>query len=308
MVKARMPSLSGKGIAEVVRDMSTKEVRKNERRLIRWTVTQGTYKDYVSKIREIKIFAEAMEKDPTTLECIKLFLVGTEAAGYSSSVGNKAACAWKFLRKLKGIKKIPLADTEEIQLLLDGWEYRGDEKEQHKRGAMDSAKLQTLVEHALRKKLNMYAVGFIVIWQAMIRHGRMKRLTVGDLRLGTDVGDTIWIERRKNFNRKTMRKQTRGHFKKIKNMTEVLRKGVAGRKESEKLFPGWDSKVACELVHQCAEQYGWDASKIWDGMHCARHGANEEEKLLSSREIKAMLMRKRADWNSERSRKHYGGK
>jgi len=309
MVKAkRCPPLKGKTLAQTVRKLGPEKPQEEHRKLIRWTVTKGTLKEYASKIREIRAFALELGVRAESFSTIKTFLLGAEAVGYAASTGCKYACAWKFLLKLSGIQKIPIDQAEEIQLMLDGWEYQGDEKEEFDRGVLDSKKLEKLVELAIGDNKMMYAVGFILAWQLMIRHGRMPEFTVGDMRFDTEAGDILWVKRRKNFNRKTMKNQTRGHFKVVRNMGEIMRRGTAGRKQHEKLFPGWNQKVACEIVQRCAQQEGWDATKIWDGLHCARYGANHEERLLSKRDIETMIMRKRADWNSEGSRRHYKGR
>ena len=303
-----MPNVKGENIARRVLAMSEEEIHDRNNQAIRWTVTNGTAEGYESKIREIKIFAVLLKKEPTAFETIKLYLTGLMADGYSASVGNSSACAWKFLRKLSGLRKLSITRAEQIQDFIDGWNYRGDEQYKTPRGVLDSMKLQQLSEFAHEKGLGMYAMGFVLAWQVMLRHGRLPEFIVGNVRLGTDAGDIIWVSRRKNYNRKTMRNQTRGHFKAVKNMSEELRRWTQGRGENEKLFPGWDQKTACAIVRECAIVLKWDTTVEWDGPHCERYGARQEELVLSRAAIKMMLLCKRADWNSKGSAKRYGRK
>ena len=124
MVKGRKPNLKGANLARCILAMSSDEIRDSKKRLIRWTVTEGTAESYDSKIKEIKIFAEILGKSPVSFNTIELFLVASEKDGYSASVGVTSACAWKFLRKLEGMPKLSLSKAERIQVMLDGWEYR----------------------------------------------------------------------------------------------------------------------------------------------------------------------------------------
>ena len=280
--------------------MSNDEVHERRKRLIRWTVIEGTAKGYEAKIRELKRFAKMMSMNIHDFRTIELFLIGIQADGYSASVGTTAACAWKFQRKLDGMEKLSATEAEKIQTMLDGWAYRSDEQYKTPRGILDSAKLKVLVRYAIKQGQKMYAFGFVLAWQLMLRHGRLPAFTVGNVRIGTDVGDTIWIDRRKSYNASSMKIQSRGQFKPVRNMTTWLKKWTKGRKETEKLLPHWDQKTACALIRGCAEKHEWDSTVEWDGPHCERYGANEEKALLTESAIEMMLHMKRADWKDKR--------
>ena len=307
MVKGRKPNLKGANLARRILAMSSDEIRDSKKRLIRWTVTEGTAESYESKIREIKIFSETLGKNPIAFNTIELFLIAAEADGYSASVGLTSACAWKFLRKLEGVPKLSVAKAERIQVMLDGWEYKGDVQYKTPRGVMDSGKLKQLVKFCnLAQERRMYGAGFLVAFQAMIRHGPLQALTVGDVRRDTEVGTLLWIARRKNFNVKSMKKQKRGHFKPLKNMKAVLDIWCTGRKEEDFLLPGWDQKKACALIRECSVSHGWDQSVEWDGPHTERYGASRESEILQEDEINDLMMRKRADWGKAMLKKYRG--
>ena len=244
MVRGRMPNLDGEKVAHRMLRMSDEELDDRKKRLIRWTVIEGTAKSYEAKIRELKKFARLMDMRICDFKTIELFLVGIQADGFSASVGTTAACAWKFQRKLDGRDKISTTQAEKIQTILDGWSYRSDEQYKTPRGVLDSAKLKILTRYAIDQGQLMYAFGFVLAWQLMLRHGRLPAFTVGNVRMGTEVGDIIWVDRRKNYNAKSMKIQSRGQFKPVRNMTVWLRKWTKGRAETDKLLPFWDQKVA----------------------------------------------------------------
>ena len=300
MVRGRKPNLDGEKVAHRMLRMSDVEVEDRKKRLIRWTVIEDTAKSYEAKIRELKRFANVMGMKSCDFKTLELFLVGIQADGFSASVGTTAACAWKFQRKLDGKKKISTTEAEKIQTMLDGWSYRSDEQYKTPRGVLDSAKLKILTRYAINQGQPMYAFGFVLAWQLMLRHGRLPAFTVGNVRMGTDVGDIIWVDRRKNFNAKSMKTQSRGQFKPVRNMTVWLRKWTKGRAETEKLLPYWDQKVACAIIRSCAKEHEWDTTVEWDGPHCERYGANEERTLLTEPAIEIMLHMKRADWKDKR--------
>ena len=307
MVKGRKPNLKGANLARRILAMSNDDISDSKKRLIRWTVTEGTAESYDSKIKEIKSFAEVLGKNPVSFSTIELFLIATEADGYSASTGLTSACAWKFLRKLEGTPKFSTSKAERIQVMLDGWAYKGDAQYKTPRGVMDSGKLRQLVKFCnLAQERRMYAAGFLVAWQAMIRHGPLQALKVGDVRRNTDVGTLLWIARRKNFNRKSMKKQKRGQFKPLKNMKAVLDIWCNGREEKDVLFPGWDAKKACGIIRECSITHGWDQSVEWDGPHTERYGASRESELFQEDEINDLMMRKRADWGPAMLKKYRG--
>ena len=308
MVKGRMPNLKGANLARRILAMSSDQIKDSKKRLIRWTVTEGTAESYDSKIREIKIFAKDIGKNPVSFGTIELFLVAAEADGYSASVGLTSACAWKFLRKLEGVSKLSVSKAERIQVMLDGWDYKGDIQYKTPRGVMDSGKLRQLVAFCnMVRERRMYAAGFLIAFQAMIRHGPLQALKVGDVRRKTDVGTLLWIARRKNFNSKSMKTQKRGHFKPLKNMKAVLDIWCTGREEEDVLFPGWDAKKACGIIRECAKAHGWDQSVEWDGPHTERYGASRESEILQEDEINDLMMQKRADWKSPAMLRKYRG-
>lgn len=305
MVKNRRPNLKGAAIAARILAMDEKAIDEREKRLIRWTVTPETAVNYEGKIREITTFAVLIGIIATTFECIRRFLLGTEADGYSASVGTTAACAWKYLRKMKGLPKPSFGAAARIQQMLDGWSYRGGTDEKIPRGVLDSGKLKVLTRFCKAKKAFMYAMGSIVTWQGMLRHTATQSLTVGDVRYNTDCGTILWIKKRKNYNAKSKKKQSRGHFKTMPCLTRFLKKWTEGRDENEKLFPGWDQKVACDLIRKCALANKWSTDQEWDGIHTIRYGAAQEGQLSFS-EISDMLLMKRADWKAKSMVKHYG--
>lgn len=73
MVKGRKPNLKGANLARRILAMSNDDISDSKKRLIRWTVTEGTAESYDSKIKEIKSFAEVLGKNPVSFSTRTFF-------------------------------------------------------------------------------------------------------------------------------------------------------------------------------------------------------------------------------------------
>ncbi len=69
------------------------------------------------------------------------------------------------------------------------------------------------------------------------------------------------------------------------------------------VFPGWDMKVAAEIVKRAAADNSWDENRLWTGPHNLRHGA-AKGKLDEALEY----VRLGGAWKSAKSAAHYSKK
>lgn len=90
----------------------------------------------------------------------------------------------------------------------------------------------------------------------------------------------------------------------------LLRQIQRVRHDDDLLFPTWDPRLVATSIRRCAEACGWPSHLVWDGPHCARHGAaaDEMESQLASgaTESEATEAVRRLSWRSAESARLYG--
>jgi len=154
------------------------------------------------------------------------------------------------------------------------------------RGAILLPMKDQLVMYALSKGYVMYAWGYAVAYDGLLRHGDVEDLTgecivpnegeghviltiiggKGDKGPATDelhgVADEVQYVRIQSTEAKSMCR--------IMKMRQL-----AG---SERVFRGWKRHVANSLIQECAVAHGWSAKLRWS-FHCLRHGHAAQMKM-----------------------------
>ena len=137
----------------------------------------------------------------------------------------------------------------------------------------------------------------------MLRHGALAGLTVRDCRMKASKGPLLRLARKKAFSATRCTSSNLDHFVQVKNCKSLLKDLCKGKRGTDLLFKGWSKDRARGLIREASVLFEWDPTVDWDGMHCMRHGAAQEEKACRSDPVQSVM--RRAVWSAVSSAARY---
>ena len=133
----------------------------------------------------------------------------------------------------------------------------------------------------------------------MLRHGALAGLTVRDCRMKASKGPLLRLARKKAFSATRCTSSNLDHFVQVKNC-KSLKDLCKGKRGTDLLFKGWSKDRGRGLIREASVLFEWDPTVDWDGMHCMRHGAAQEEKVCTVQSVM-----RRAVWSAVSSAARY---
>jgi len=177
------------------------------------------------------------------------------------------------------------------------------------RGAILLPMKDQLVRYALGKGHVMYAWGYAIAYDGLLRHGDVEDLTVDCIVPSEDEGPVVLTIIGGKGDKGPSTDERHGIADEVqyvriqsteaKSMCKILK--MRHLQGAELVFRGWKRHVANALIQECAGAHGWSTKLRWS-FHCLRHGHAAQMKMDGIDVGERML---RGRWKSKQVCEHY---
>lgn len=137
---------------------------------------------------------------------------------------------------------------------------------QTKRGRIQEEKLRQLVDFCVQKGEDMYAIGFVLSYNLLLRHQDLVKLTGDSIRYLDQRGWEVRIVGGKD------RPADFEEWIDGSDCPKVLQRLMEERGKTEPLVPKWSEDKANRLIREAAHAFGWSTEGERYVHHCARRG------------------------------------
>ena len=282
---------------------SRKDVKRSLKGLRKQSVNGETRGKYKRQMKAMKLFLKDRGERKMTVRRFEDFIVGMDEEGRAGSTAATYRSAWLFWREVHG-KKVPSARRMRgVNRAIAGMKYRSGAAPGLPRGAMDSGQLKQLRFHAAVNGHLVEADGFALAWHGMLRHGALTGLKVHDVRMGARRGPLLRLAGKKAFSAARCTSDNLDHFVQVRNCKSLLKQVCHGKSGNDLVFRGWSKDRARALIREAAVIFKWDDTVKWDGMHCMRHGAAQEQKACNEDRVQSVM--RKAVWSAVSSAARY---
>jgi len=254
-------------------------------------VTRGTRELYARRVAEIRACGPLDHQPYATFMAFlerhcKRFAAST-LRGYKSALVH-------HLRQVG--RRLSDEESDDLDEIVQG--IAAEKGPPPAKGPITQERLGDLVQWCHSVGQHLYADGFVVLSGICCRPRDIAELTVGRVDLAQN---TVAVRAKRSRVKIAELGAFEVHEIGAEGARIILRSRLAGRTDSQPLFPGWRPEVARRLVKSAALQNGWPMDEmLFNGPHCLRHGA------ATQRFADALAEAQRAGaWRAQSSTRRY---